>query len=77
MAVEMKHSRSRLTVAMARLPFVAKVLLALTGATLTVFPTRIPLSHELTRSLAADQAASAPKVPSVVEAVPAQRTRRL
>ena len=72
MAVGMKHSWSELPVAMARLPFVAKVLLALTGANLIVFPTRIPLSHELTRSLAADQVAPAPKVSSVVEAVSAQ-----
>jgi hypothetical protein len=57
---------------MARLPFVAKVLLALTGATLIVFLTPIPLSHELMRSLAADQAAPAPKAPAVVEAVQAQ-----
>jgi len=68
----MKHSWSKLLVAMPKLPFIAKVLLALTGATLIVFPTRIPLSHELTRSLAADQAAPAPKVLSVVEAVSAQ-----
>ena len=72
MAVGMKHGWSKIPVAMPKLPFVAKVLLALTGATLTVFPTRIPLSHELTRSLAADQVAPAPKVSSVVEAVSAQ-----
>ena len=55
---------------MARLRFVAKVLLALTGAILIL--TGIPLSHELTRSFAANQAAAAPKAPPVVEGVPAQ-----
>jgi len=72
MAVEMKHSRSRLTVAMARLPFVSKVLLALSGATLIVFLMRIPASHGFTRSSAADQAAPAPKAPPVAEAAQAE-----
>jgi hypothetical protein len=57
---------------MARLPFFAKMLLAFVGATLIVFLTGIPLSHELTRSFAADQPAPAPKIPSVAEAVSAK-----
>ena len=72
MAVGMRHSRSKLTVAMARLPFVAKVLLALSGATLIVFLMRIPASHGFTRSSAADQAAPAPKAPPVAEAAQAE-----
>ena len=68
----MKRSWSELPVAIARLPFVAKVLLALSGATLIVFLMRIPASHGFTRSSAADQAAPAPKAPPVVEVVPVQ-----
>ena len=70
MALGMKHGWLKLLVRVASAPFFAKVSLAFVGASLFLFLTCIPPSHELTQSLAAEQAGPAPKAPPAVEALP-------
>ncbi len=67
----MKYYWSDLPAAIARLPLVAKVLLAFVGAALVLF-IATPPSHHFIRSSAADEAAPTTKLALVVQAVPVQ-----